>query len=55
MWTVEQRQAYDRAGLRYPSDLTDEEWFSRRLRDGGGPRGRRGAHAANIRAAPNPK
>src|ERR671933_2419683 len=26
MWTVEQRQAHDRAGLRYPSDLTDEEW-----------------------------
>src|SRR3954463_15931230 len=26
MWTVEQRQTYDRAGLRYPSDLTDEEW-----------------------------
>ena len=26
MWTTEQRQTYDRAGLRYPSDLTDEEW-----------------------------
>jgi transposase len=26
MWTVEQRQAHDRAGLRYPSDLTDTEW-----------------------------
>jgi hypothetical protein len=26
MWTVEQRQADDRAGLRYPSDLTDTEW-----------------------------
>ena len=26
MWTVEQRQAHDRAGLRYPSDLTDSEW-----------------------------
>ena len=25
MWTVGQRQAHDRAGLRYPSDLTDEE------------------------------
>jgi transposase len=23
---VEQRQAHDRAGLRYPSDLTDAEW-----------------------------
>jgi transposase len=26
MWTVEQRQAHDRAGLRYPSDLSDAEW-----------------------------
>src|SRR3954468_15463507 len=26
MWTVEQRRTYDRAGLRYPSDLTDAEW-----------------------------
>jgi transposase len=26
MWTMEQRQAHDRAGLRYPSDLTDGEW-----------------------------
>lgn len=26
MWTTEQRQAHDRLGLRYPSDLTDAEW-----------------------------
>jgi transposase len=26
MWTVENRRRYDRGGLRYPSDLTDEEW-----------------------------
>src|ERR1700712_1207146 len=26
MWTVENRSRYDRDGLRYPSDLTDEEW-----------------------------
>jgi transposase len=26
MWTVEQRQAHDRAGLRFPSDLTEAEW-----------------------------
>jgi transposase len=26
MWTAEQRQTHDRAGLRYPSDLTDGEW-----------------------------
>jgi transposase len=26
MWTVQQRQIHKRAGLRYPSDLTDAEW-----------------------------
>ena len=26
MWTTEDRARYDRSGLRYPSDLTDEEW-----------------------------
>jgi transposase len=26
MWTVENRQRYDRGKLRYPSDLTDGEW-----------------------------
>lgn len=26
MWTAENRGAYDRGGLRYPSDLTDAEW-----------------------------
>ena len=26
MWTAENRRRYDRSGLRYPSDLTDEEW-----------------------------
>ena len=26
MWTAEQRQVHERAGLRYPSDLTDAEW-----------------------------
>ena len=26
MWTKENRAGYDRRGLRYPSDLTDEEW-----------------------------
>jgi transposase len=25
-WTVEHRRAADRRGLRYPSDLTDDEW-----------------------------
>jgi transposase len=26
MWTVENRARYERRGLRYPTDLTDEEW-----------------------------
>lgn len=26
MWTDENRARYDRGSLRYPSDLTDEEW-----------------------------
>ncbi len=26
MWTAENRSRYDRKGLRYPSDMTDEEW-----------------------------
>jgi transposase len=26
MWTSENRKRYDRGQLRYPSDLTDEEW-----------------------------
>ena len=26
MWTSENRSKYDRSKLRYPSDLTDEEW-----------------------------
>jgi transposase len=26
MWTTENRARYDRARLRYPSDVTDEEW-----------------------------
>ena len=26
MWTQENRDRYDRSKLRYPTDLTDEEW-----------------------------
>jgi transposase len=26
MWTSENRSRYERRGLRYPTDLTDEEW-----------------------------
>ena len=33
MWTTENRARYDRRGLRYPSDLTDEEWVADRPAD----------------------
>jgi len=26
MWTAKNRKRYDRSQLRYPSDLTDDEW-----------------------------
>jgi hypothetical protein len=26
MWTSKNRARYDRSKLRYPSDLTDDEW-----------------------------
>src|SRR5258708_33879483 len=26
MWTTKNRRRYDRSKLRYPSDLTDDEW-----------------------------
>jgi transposase len=26
MWTTQNRKRYDRSRLRYPSDLTDDEW-----------------------------
>ena len=26
MWTTQNRRRYDRSALRYPSDLTDDEW-----------------------------
>ena len=28
MWTAENRPRYNRDTMRYPSDLTDEEWVS---------------------------
>jgi transposase len=42
-WTVEHRRAADRRGLRYPFDLTDDEWalvapLIRPAKHGGGPR-----------------
>ena len=43
MWTAENRHRYDRDKLRYPSDLTDEEWHHiepliPRAKRGGGKR-----------------
>ena len=29
MWTSQNRGRYDRSKLRYPSDLTDDEWALR--------------------------
>lgn len=39
MWTVENRTRYDRSKLRYPSDLTDEEWALARAEIPGAKRG----------------
>ena len=44
MWKPEHRQAANRSGLRYPSDLTDAEWVivapMTRLRDMAGANAR---------------
>ena len=52
MWTSENRGRYDRSGLRYPSDLTNEEWalikpLIPRAKRGGGKR------TVNIREVVN--
>ena len=52
MWTNENRGRYDRSRLRYPSDLTDEEWalvepFIPPARHGGNKR------TVNVRAVVN--
>ena len=51
-WTAEHRRAADRRGLRYPSDLTDDEWalvapLIRGAKRGGRPR------TANVREVMN--
>jgi hypothetical protein len=60
MWTVENRVRYDRSQLRYPSDLTDEEWaLAKRKRQpdravfgvGSGRAVRDGAHRQGSRAS----
>ena len=52
MWTVENRARYDRSRLRYPSDLTDEEWNLARAEI---PRARPGGNkrTVDVRAVMN--
>jgi transposase len=52
MWTVENRRRYDRSKLRYPSDLTEDEW---RLVEALIPPGKRGGgkRTVNIREVLN--
>jgi transposase len=45
MWTPENRPKYNRDGLRYPSDLTDEEW---ELVEGLIPPGKRGGRRREV-------
>ena len=45
MWTVENRARYDRSHLRYPSDLTDEEWALLQLEI---PPARRGGNKRTV-------
>src|SRR5277367_1183506 len=45
MWTSENRARYDRGLLRYPSDLTDEEW---RLIESGIPPAKRGGNKRTV-------
>ena len=45
MWTVENRARYDRSKLRYPSDLTDEEWALAKTEI---PRAKRGGNKRTV-------
>jgi transposase len=45
MWTVENRARYDRSKLRYPSDLTEEEWGLVRTQI---PRAKRGGNKRTV-------
>jgi hypothetical protein len=45
MWTNENRARYDRSRLRYPSDLTDDEW---KLVEPLIPPGRRGGDKRTV-------
>lgn len=52
MWTNANRARYERRGLRYPSDLTDEEWAMIRPLI---PRAKRGGNkrTVDVRAVVN--
>lgn len=45
MWTIENCARYDRSRLRYPSDLTDEEWALVRPQI---PRAKRGGNKRSV-------
>ena len=45
MWTIENRARYDRSRLRYPSDLTDEEWTLAKAEI---PRAKRGGNKRTV-------
>jgi transposase len=45
MWTVENRARYDRSRLRYPSDVTDDEWA---LAKSEIPRAKRGGNKRTV-------
>ena len=45
MWTVENRARYDRSHLRYPSDLTEEEWALAKVLI---PRAKRGGNKRSV-------
>jgi transposase len=45
MWTTENRARYDRSHLRYPSDVTDEEWA---LIEPGIPPAKRGGNKRTV-------
>jgi hypothetical protein len=61
MWTERNRARYDRSKLRYPSDVTDEEWRlvsdpARKARwwqaDGQHARGRERSHVCALHRVP---
>ena len=54
MWTNENRARYDRSHLRYPSDLTDDEWKLVEPLISPGRRRRRQTHSDHARGCERP-